>query len=72
MPETENDISVILTEGEMDIGGFHTKGFRMYSLALLSLLAVAVAIVVKVDPAYIAILGTIAGNLVGVFTGKKA
>ena len=66
------DLTVSLAEGEMDIGGFHTKGFRLYSLALLSLLAVAAAIVVKVDPAYIAILGTIAGNMIGVFTGKKA
>lgn len=66
------DLTISLSEGEMDIGEFHTKGFRLYSLALLSLLAVAAAIVAKVDPAYIAILGTIAGNIIGVFTGKKA
>jgi hypothetical protein len=68
----DEDMSVSLAEGEMSIGNFHTKGFRLYSLALLALAGVILAIALKVDPAYIAVLATIAANLVGVFTGKKA
>jgi hypothetical protein len=68
----DDDMTASLAEGEMCIGEFKTKGFRLYSLALLALAGVIIAIILKVDPAYIAILATIAANLVGVFTGKKA
>lgn len=68
----EEDLTVRMAEGEMEIFGLKTKGFRLYSLTAVVLMGLLAAVFLKVDMAYIAILGTIASNLVGVFTGKKA
>jgi hypothetical protein len=39
----ESDISISMAEGEMSIGRYKTKGFRLYSILLISLIGFLVA-----------------------------
>jgi hypothetical protein len=68
------DMTVSMAEGEMTIGGFVTKGFRLYSLTLISIVALVGLIGAKMVwqlDTDITALAVIAANLIGVFTGKK-
>jgi len=66
----ESDVTLSMAEGEMSIGEFNTKGFRLYSLILLALLGFLVAAAIN-SPA-LAQIQTVVVFLLGVFTGKKA
>ena len=67
-------MSLSMAEGEMDIQAgpviIHTKGFRLYSLLLLALAGLFVA--VAVGSSEIAVISNVVTFLLGVFTGKKA
>ncbi len=65
-------IEVTLAEGEMSIGNFKTKGFRLYSITFAALLGLLLAIAFKVEASNVAIIAVIASNLIGMFTGKKS
>lgn len=73
MPETE-EMALSMAEGEMDIeigqATIHTKGFRLYSLLLLALAGLFLA--VAVGSKEIAVISNVVTFLLGVFTGKKA
>ena len=73
MTET-GEMALSMAEGEMDVtvlpGGIHTKGFRLYSLILLAMLGLFVAVAVKSPE--IAVISNVVTFLLGVFTGKKA
>ena len=73
MPETE-EMALSMAEGEMDIEAgpvtIHTKGFRLYSLLLLALAGMFLA--VAVGSKEIAVISNVVTFLLGVFTGKKA
>ena len=73
MPETE-EMALSMAEGEMDIEAgpvaIHTKGFRLYSLLLLALAGLFLA--VAVGSKEIAVISNVVTFLLGVFTGKKA
>jgi hypothetical protein len=70
----EEEMALSMAEGEMDIDLFgqkiHTKGFRMYSILLLSMLGLFIAVAVKSSE--IAVISNVVTFLLGVFTGKKA
>lgn len=70
MAEDSTALDVSMAEGEMTVGSFHTKGFRLYSLILLALIGFLVAAALN-SPA-IGALQTVLIFLLGVFTGKKA
>ena len=67
-------MAVSMAEGEMDIdvmgAKIHTKGFRLYSILLLAILGLVVAVAMKSDE--IALISNMVTFLLGVFTGKKA
>lgn len=65
-----DDLTASMAEGEMSVGDFKTKGFRLYSLILLALMGFLVAAVLN-SPA-LAQIQTVVVFLLGVFTGKKA
>ena len=73
MAETE-EMALSMAEGEMDIeigqATIHTKGFRLYSLLLLALAGLFLA--VAVGSKEIAVISNVVTFLLGVFTGKKA
>lgn len=74
MAETE-EMALSMAEGEMDVelpGGIklHTKGFRLYSILLLAMIGLFVAVAVKSPE--IAVISNVVTFLLGVFTGKKA
>lgn len=64
------DLTASMAEGEMSVGEFKTKGFRLYSLILLALLGFLVAATFN-SPA-LAQIQTVVVFLLGVFTGKKS
>lgn len=69
------DISLTMAEGEMDVElplgvKIHTKGFRLYSILLLAMVGLFVAVAVKSPE--IAVISNVVTFLLGVFTGKKA
>jgi len=66
----DEDVTISMSEGEMSVGGFKTKGFRLYSLILLALIGFLVAAAIN-SPA-LAQIQTVVVFLLGVFTGKKA
>lgn len=70
----EDAMAVSMAEGEMDIdilgAKIHTKGFRLYSILLLAILGLLVAVAVKSSE--IALISNMVTFLLGVFTGKKA
>lgn len=70
----EEEMALSMAEGEMDIDLFgqkiHTKGFRLYSILLLSMLVLFLAIAMKSSD--LAVISSIVTFLLGVFTGKKA
>ena len=68
------EMALSMAEGEMDIeigqATIHTKGFRLYSLLLLALAGLFLA--VAVGSKEIAVISNVVTFLLGVFTGKKA
>jgi hypothetical protein len=64
------DVTLSMSEGEMTVGSFTTKGFRLYSLILLALMGFLTAAIFN-SPA-LAQIQTVVVFLLGVFTGKKA
>jgi len=70
----EEEMALSMAEGEMDIdimgAKIHTKGFRLYSILLLAILGLVVAVALKSDE--IALISNMVTFLLGVFTGKKA
>ena len=70
----EDAMAVSMAEGEMDVEFFgqkiHTKGFRLYSILLLAMLGLFLAVAVKSSE--IAVISNVVTFLLGVFTGKKA
>jgi hypothetical protein len=69
------DMTISMAEGEMTIGSFVTKGFRLYSLTFISIVALVGLIAAKMIwqlDTDITALAVIAANLIGVFTGKKS
>ena len=71
--DEDDAMAVSMAEGEMDLEFFgqkiHTKGFRLYSILLLSMLVLFLAIALKSSD--IAVISSIVTFLLGVFTGKK-
>ena len=65
----ESSLAISMAEGEMEVGGFRTKGFRLYSLILLALLGFLGA--VWIDSPQVNSVMTVLVFLLGVFTGKK-
>ncbi len=65
-----DDLTVSMAEGEMCIGDFKTKGFRLYSLILLALTGYLLAAIY--NSPQVAGIQTVLVFLLGVFTGKKA
>jgi hypothetical protein len=65
----EQDVTVSMSEGVMEIGSFKTVGFRLYSLMLLALLGYLAA--AALDSPQVAGIQTVVVFLLGVFTGKK-
>lgn len=70
----EEEMAISMAEGEMDVdilgAKIHTKGFRLYSILLLSMLVLFLAIAMKSSD--LAVISSIVTFLLGVFTGKKA
>ena len=70
----EDAMAISMAEGEMDLEFFgqkiHTKGFRLYSILLMAMLALFLAIALKSSD--MAVISSIVTFLLGVFTGKKA
>ncbi len=70
----EEEMALSMAEGEMDIevlgAKIHTKGFRLYSILLLAMIGLFLAIVMKSSE--IAVISNVVTFLLGVFTGKKA
>lgn len=71
---TEEEMTLSMAEGEMNVELFgqqiHTKGFRLYSLILIALLGLFVAI--AIGSKEIAVISNVVTYLLGVFTAKKA
>lgn len=64
------DLTASMAEGEMSIGNFKTKGFRLYSLILLALAGYLLAAIY--NSPQVAGIQTVLVFLLGVFTGKKS